>query len=140
MRTSPGPASSTTFLKRSKSSMPALRVCGMPVSGAQHASVQEMLQAAVHSIYRRVGKRPTSSDRSVGTAPLSGSLSGQSPQNDDPPVFSSARREVRRVSFQISEMLAIFASPSTRLPYGSAQPHTTRPSHSMTSVLHGHVH
>jgi hypothetical protein len=32
------------------------------------------------------------------------------------------------------------ASPSTRLPYGSAQPHTMRPSHNITSVDHGHVH
>ena len=32
------------------------------------------------------------------------------------------------------------ASPSTRWPYGSAQPQTMRPSQSMTSVLHGQVH
>src|SRR5687767_11337278 len=134
MRTSPGPASSTTFLKRSKSSMPALRVLVMPVSGAQQASAHEMLQAAVHSMYRRLGSRPTSSDRTVGASLRSGSLSGQSPQNVDPPAFKSVRSVLIRVSVQISEMLAVLASPSTRLPYGSAQPHTTRPSQSMTSV------
>ncbi len=96
--------------------MPALRVLVMPVSGAQHASAHEMLQAAVHSIYRRVGSRPTSSDRSIGASPRSGSLSGQSPQNDEPPAFRSARSVSMRVSFQISEMLAVLASPSTRLP------------------------
>jgi hypothetical protein len=30
--------------------------------------------------------------------------------------------------------------PRTRRPYGSAHPHTIRPSQSITSVLHGHVH
>src|SRR5687767_11660833 len=140
MRTSPGPASSTTFLKRSKSSMPALRVFVMPVSGAQQASVHEMLQAAVHSIYSRFGSRPTSSDRSVGVCPLSGSLSGQSPQNDEPPAFSSVRSDVNCGLFQISEMLAVLASPSTRFPYGSEHPQTMRPSQSMISVLHGHEH
>ena len=44
-----GPASSTTRVNRSKSSIPACRVRVMPVSGAQQASKQEMLQAAVHS-------------------------------------------------------------------------------------------
>ena len=96
--------------------MPALRVFVMPVSGAQHASVHEMLHAAVHSMYSRLGKRPTSIDRSVGASPLRGSLSGQSPQNDEPPAFRSARSVVIRVSFQISEILAVRASPSTRLP------------------------
>ena len=38
--------------------MPAWRVRVMPVSGAQHASVHEMLQAAVHSMYSRDGQRP----------------------------------------------------------------------------------
>jgi hypothetical protein len=32
------------------------------------------------------------------------------------------------------------ASPRTRLPYGSAHPQTSRPSQSMTSVLHGQLH
>src|SRR5687768_1449273 len=140
MRTSPGPASSTTFLKRSKSSMPALRVFVMPVSGAQHASAHEMLHAAVHSIYRRFGSRPTSSDRTTGSCPFNGSFSGQSPQKDEPPAFSSARRVLRRVSFQISEILAVLASPRTRFPYGSEQPQTIRPSQSIIRVLHGHEH
>ena len=30
-------------------------------------------------------------------------------------------------------------SPSTRLPYGSAQPQTSRPSQSITIVLHGQL-
>ena len=60
----------------------------------------------------------TSSDRSVGASPRSGSLSGQSPQNSEPPALRSARSVLMRVSFQISAMLAVFASPSTRLPYG----------------------
>ena len=56
--TSDGPASSTTGVKRSKSSMPACRVRVMPVSGAQQAWKHEMLQAAVHSMYRRLGSGP----------------------------------------------------------------------------------
>ena len=86
----PGPASSTTFLNRSKSSMPALRVFVMPVSGAQHASAHEMLQAAVHSMYRRLGSRPDV-ERPLGRRlATSGSFSGQSPQN------ASRRRSGRR--------------------------------------------
>jgi hypothetical protein len=99
-----------------------------------------MLQAAVHSMYIRLGSRPTSSGRSFGASPRSGNFSGQSPQKVEPPALRSARSVLIRVSFQISPMLAIFASPRTRLPYGSAQPQTMRPSQSMTSVLHGHVH
>src|SRR5678815_2266648 len=112
----------------------------MPVSGAQHASVHEMLQAAVHSMYIRPGSLPTSSGLTGAGSPFSGSLSGQSPQNFEPPAFRSARSVEIVVSFQICEMLATRASPRTRLPYGSAHPHTMRPSHNMTSVLHGHVH
>ena len=41
---------------------------------------------------------------------------------------------------QIPETLEVRASPSTRCPYGSAQPQTTRPSQSITRVLHGQVH
>src|SRR5258707_461572 len=113
----------------------------MPVSGAQHASAHEMLQAAVHSMYMRDGSAPTSSDRAGGASSfLSGSFSGQSPQNVEPPAFRSAR------SFEITGPVhtsftdVTRASPSTRLPYGSAQPQTIRPSQSMTSVDHGHEH
>ena len=140
MRPRPGPASSTTRVNRSKSSIPVCRVLVIPVSGAQHASVHEMLQAAVHSIYIRLGSVATSSERCGAGSPLSGSLSGQSPQNFEPAAFKSDRSVEIVVSFQISEMLATRASPSTRCPYGSAHPHTMRPSHNMTSVLHGHVH
>src|SRR4051812_13122194 len=105
----------------------------MPVSGAQQASVQEILQAAVHSMYIRVGSLATSSGLTGAASPLSGSFRGQSPQNFDPPAFRSARSVDMVVSFQISEMLATRASPSTRLPYGSAHPHTMRPSHNITS-------
>src|SRR4051812_35821748 len=41
--------------------------------------------------------------------------------------------------FQISVMPATRASPSTRRPYGSAQPHTIRPSQSITRMSHGQV-
>src|SRR5579864_137337 len=95
MRTSPGPASSTTRVNRSKSSIPAWRVRVMPVSGAQHASVHEMLQAAVHSMYIREGSWPASSGRAAGGSSFfNGSFSGQSPQNVDPPAFRSERTRV----------------------------------------------
>ena len=72
--------------------MPAWRVRVMPVSGAQHAWLHEMLQAAVHSIYSRDGSGPTSSGRcGGGSSFFSGSFSGQSPQNFDPPLTMSAR-------------------------------------------------
>ncbi|OLD15224.1 MAG: hypothetical protein AUJ01_12675 [Acidobacteria bacterium 13_1_40CM_3_65_5] len=62
--------------------MPAWRVRVMPVSGAQQAWLHEMLQAAVHSMYIRDGSGPASRDRTTGTSSfLSGSFSGQSPQN-----------------------------------------------------------
>ena len=41
---------------------------------------------------------------------------------------------------QMSPTDADRMSPRTRWPYGSAQPQTIRPSHSMTSVVHGHEH
>ena len=65
----------------------------MPVSGAQQAWKHEMLQAAVHSMYSRLG-----SGRHVEVAlrrrlrPVaSGSFSGQSPQNAEPPPIQIAR-------------------------------------------------
>ena len=62
----------------------------MPVSGAQHASVHEMLQAAVHSMYSRDGSGPASTGRTGGVSSFfSGSFSGQSPQNFEPPAFRS---------------------------------------------------
>ena len=86
--------------------MPAWRVFVMPVSGAQQASVHEMLQAAVHSIYIRLGSGPTSSDRTVGSCSrLSGSLSGQSPQNFEPPAFRSARSDDSVSPVQMAETL-----------------------------------
>ena len=42
----------------------------MPVSGAQHASVHEMLQAAVHSMYSRDGSGPASTGRTAGALVL----------------------------------------------------------------------
>ena len=38
---------------------------------------------------------------------------------------------------QMSWRDAVRVSPSTRVPYGSAQPQTMRPSHSMTRMLQG---
>src|SRR5438477_3333355 len=113
----------------------------MPVSGAQHASAHEMLHAAVHSMYIRDGSAPAAADRDGGASSfLSGSFSGQSPQNFDPPAFRSRRSCDAIGPAQISWIDEDRASPSTRLPYGSAQPHTIRPSHSITSVDHGHEH
>ena len=130
-----------TRVKSSKSSMPALRVRVMPVSGAQQAWAHEMLQAAVHSIYRRVGRRGTSNPRSGGAASLaSGSFKGQSPQNVDPPAFRSRRSADAVWPVQIADTPSAFASPSTRFPYGSAQPQTMRPSQSITIVLQGQLH
>ena len=51
--------------------------------------VQEMLQAAVHSMYIRDGSGPASIGRPAAASSfLSGSFSGQSPQNFEPPAFS----------------------------------------------------
>src|SRR6187401_219244 len=104
-----------TFLKRSTSSMPVWRVRVMPVSGAQQAWKQEMLHAAVHSTYNRDGRRPASSDLTVGVSPgSSGRFSGQSPQKpDDPPFRSWRSREIVGL-VQISSMDVVLASPSTR--------------------------
>ena len=113
----------------------------IPVSGAQQASVQEMLQAAVHSMYIRDGCGPASIERTGGASSyFSGSFSGQSPQNVDPPAFRSARRADTVGPVQTPLTDVVRASPRTRWPYGSAQPHTIRPSQSITSVLHGQVH
>jgi len=73
----------------------------------------------------------------VFTGHLSGSFSGQSPQNFDPPPFRSCRRPAARAPVQIADTRSARTSPSTRLAYGSAHPHTIRPSQSSTIVLHG---
>src|SRR4051812_44438142 len=129
-----------TRLNSSKSSMPACRVRVMPVSGAQHAWAHEMLQAAVHSMYIRPGYGPGSSGRTGGASSfLSGSFSAQSPQNFDPPAFRSPRSAVIVGPVQVSRTDPLRASPRTRRPYGSAHPHTNRPSQSITRMSHGHV-
>ena len=62
----------------------------MPVSGAQQAWSHEMLQAAVHSMYSRDGSGATSRSRCGGASSFfSGSFSGQSPQNFEPPALRS---------------------------------------------------
>src|SRR5438552_1516002 len=138
MRVSEDPTSSTTRRNRSKSSMPASRVRVIPVSGAQHAWLHEMLQAAVHSMNMREGNGPASSDRTgAGSSLRSGTFNGQSPQNFDPPPLSSSRSLTIVGPPQISPIDTLRASPSTRWAYGSAQPQTTRPSQSMTSISHG---
>src|SRR6187200_3490759 len=110
----------------------------MPVSGAQQACAHEMLQAAVHSMYSRDGRGATSSARCGGTSSFfSGSFSGQSPQNFEPPAFRSVRSAAARSPRQTPDTDSVLVSPSTRFAYGSAQPHTIRPSQSSTSVLHG---
>src|SRR4029453_19600285 len=104
----------------------------MPVSGAQHHWLQEVLQGAVHSMYRREGLGPASTGRTVAVSSrLSGSLSGQSPQNVEPPAFRAARSWEVTGAAQTSLIDAVRASPRTRLPYGSAHPHTRRPSHNI---------
>src|SRR6476661_322366 len=40
----------------------------------------------------------------------------------------------------VSRTEPLRASPSTRRPYGSAHPHTKRPSQSITRMSHGQVH
>ncbi len=97
--------------------MPAWRVRVMPVSGAQHASVHEMLQAAVHSMYSREGRAPASIGRTAGVSSfLRGSLSGQSPQNFDPPAFRSSRSDRTTGPVHTSCTDAARTSPSTRWP------------------------
>ena len=86
-------------------------------AGAQHAWLQEMLHAAVHSMYIRDGNGPASSGRtSGGSSFFSGSLSGQSPQKLDPPPFSSPRSVVMAEPLQTSWTEAARTSPSTRRP------------------------
>ena len=118
MRPSEAPVSSTTRRNRSKSSIPAWRVRVMPVSGAQHASAHEMLQAAVHSMYRRDGQRAGLERAATPARRLffRGSFSGQSPQNVDPPAFRSPRSAVMVGPVQTSWTDAARASPSTRRP------------------------
>ena len=88
--------------------MPAWRVRVMPVSGAQHAWVQEMLQAAVHSMNIRPGSGPASSGRTGGASSFfSGSFSGQSPQNFEPPPFRSSRSRVMVAPVQTSRTDAV---------------------------------
>src|SRR5262249_21815119 len=92
-------------------------------------------------MYSREGSGPASIGRTAGAPSFpSGSLSGQSPQNLEPPAFSSSRNFETTGPLQTSRTDDTFTSPSTRLPYGSAQPHTIRPSHSMTIVVHGQLH
>ena len=89
----------------------------MPVSGAQQAWVQEMLQAAVHSMYSRDGSGGTSRLRWGGAASFfSGSLSGQSPQNVEPPAFRSRRSADAVSPVQTADTVATRVSPSTRWP------------------------
>src|SRR5262245_57232398 len=110
----------------------------MPVSGAQQAWAQEMLQAAVHSMYIRDGCGETSRLRcGIGSFLPSGSFSAQSPQNLDPPWFRSCLRALARAPVQTDETVSVRASPKTRLPYGSEQPQTSRPSQSNISVDQG---
>src|SRR5262245_24834760 len=98
-----------------------------------------MLQAAVHSTYRREGSGETSRARWGGASPFrNGSFSGQSPQKVEPPPFRSRRSDEARSPVQTAETPSRRASPSTRLPYGSAQPQTRRPSQSSTIVDQGH--
>src|SRR5262245_7599775 len=97
----------------------------MPVSGAQHDWKQEMLQAAVHSMYSRLGSGPTFTSRcGIASSGASGSFSGQSPQNDDPPLLRSTRSCRAVGPCQTSAIVVVRTSPSTRLAYGSAQPQT----------------
>ena len=111
----------------------------MPVSGAQQAWLQEMLHAAVHSTYRRPGSAPASSERAGGASSFfSGSFKGQSPQNFDPPATMSRRSEEATSPVHTPVTLVVRASPRMRRPYGSAQPHVSRPSQSSTIVVHGH--
>src|SRR5262245_14487696 len=113
----------------------------MPRSVALHAWLHEMLQSAVHSMYMREGSGPASSDRRTGLSSfLSGSFSGQSPQNFEPPALSCSRSVAIVEPLHTSRTDADRTSPRTRWPYGSAQPQTIRPSQSMTSVVHGHEH
>ena len=105
----------------SKSSMPAWRVRVMPVSGAQQACAHEMLQAAVHSMYSRDG---SGADVEVALRRrarsfFSGSFSGQSPQNFEPPALRSLRRVARALAGpDRRRRLSRRVSPRTRLPYG----------------------
>src|SRR5512132_3686698 len=127
-----------TRLNTSKSSIPAWRVRVIPVSGAQQAWLQEILQAAVHSMNKRLGRGPPSRPRSGGAwSFLSGNFSGQSPQNFDPPALISPRSVVIVSPVQIALTDDTRASPRTRFPYGSAHPHTIRPSQSITRMSHG---
>src|SRR4029078_4074544 len=100
----------------------------MPVSGAQQAWLQEMLQAAVHSMYSREGSGPALSGRAGGGSSFfSGSFSGQSPQTRDPPPRMSRRRPDAVPPVQIAETDAVRMSQSKRLPEGLEETQTIRP-------------
>src|SRR5687767_13649037 len=100
-----------------------------------------MLQAAVHSMYIRDGSGATARSRCGGASSFfNGSLSGQSPQNFEPPAFRSRRSAAAVSPVQTALTVEILASPSTRRPYGSAQPQTSRPSQSSTMVLQGQLY
>ena len=97
--------------------MPAWRVRVMPVSGAHTAWLHEMLQAAVHSIYSRLGigaDVEVALRRRSDPAP-SGSFSGQSPQKLEPPWLISARSCEATGPVQMPAIDEVRASPSTRL-------------------------
>ena len=97
--------------------MPAWRVFVMPVSGAQQAWKHEMLQAAVHSTYSRFGSGPTFRSRTGGAwSSASGSFSGQSPQNGEPPVLMSSRTSVAIGPRHTPVSESFRASPRMRLP------------------------
>src|SRR6266545_6864751 len=97
-----------------------------------------MLHAAVHSMYSRVGSAPALTSRTGGASSgCSGSLSGQSPQKVEPPLLRSCLNATTGGPCQIAFKVWCRTSPSTRFAYGSAQPQTTRPSHSMTAIDQG---
>ena len=77
-----------------------------------------MLQAAVHSMYSRLGSGADVRDRAPAAASsgASGSFSGQSPQNGEPPLIQVRAQAVRRpVRCQMSVSDVVRMSPSTRL-------------------------
>jgi hypothetical protein len=89
----------------------------MPVSGAQHAWLHDMLQAAVHSMNMRPGYRPASSERTVRLltgreGPFQRAVAAER-RTGAVEVFRSVVMTGPR---QISSTDAVRVSPSTRVP------------------------
>ena len=113
--------------------MPAWRVRVMPVSGAQHAWLQEMLQAAVHSMYIRAGAGRRRR-RAAGCSSSPAAVSADSRRRTPTAAVQvgAERPDVRAGPHAFDGRLARIAQDALCVRIG--HPQTMRPSQSMTSM------